>query len=275
MSDESSQMSDGRSKQVTSTAYFCAFAALGLCIAALGPTLLDLAAATDSSLTTMGYIFTARAMGYLTGALISGRIFDSKIIPAHYTLAVALLATGVGNAIVPMTSNIIVVAAVSTAGIGMGFLDTGGNVLLIRLHGSNVGPYMQAMHFSFALGALLSPILFKLLATPEQPIQHAYWVFSAFTIGCAGWIAVLPSAKPPSTAADPSDGSNKPVGCVSTGKGELPVQALAAALLCIYVGCEVAYGGWIHTYSVEQIGLSKDEGHDITALFWGALAVGR
>jgi hypothetical protein len=100
----------------------------------------------------MGYIFTARAMGYLTGALISGRMFDSKAIPAHYALAVALLATGVGNAIVPMTSNIIVVAAVSTAGIGMGFLDTGGNVLLIRLHGSNVGPYMQAMHFSFALG---------------------------------------------------------------------------------------------------------------------------
>jgi hypothetical protein len=51
----------------------------------------------------MGYIFTARAMGYLTGALISGRMFDSKTIPAHYTLAVALLATGVGNAIVPMT----------------------------------------------------------------------------------------------------------------------------------------------------------------------------
>jgi FHS family Na+ dependent glucose MFS transporter 1 len=310
------------SKAIASAAYFCAFAGLGLCIAALGPTLLDLADATDSSLTTMGYIFTARATGYLSGAIVSGYLFDLPNAPAHLILAVALLATGIGTAIVPSTGNIFVVgAAVSTAGIGMGFLDTGGNVLLIRLHGSEVGPYMQAMHFSFALGALLSPLAIKWLATPENPIQHAYWLFSAFNIACAFWIALLPAAKSP--AADSTDGSKGAAsGFLSKSAGGLRVQALTAAVLCIYVGCEVsathspfhnttaisphrpqhananarwrtadrstlcthtlcthtlqvAYGGWIHTYSVEQLGLSKEGGHDMTAVFWGALAVGR
>lgn len=63
----------------------------------------------------------------------------------------------------------------------MGFLDTGGNVIIIWLHGDNVGPYLQgtmvgvkgvvviynsprihrsaAMHFSFGLGAFIAPII--------------------------------------------------------------------------------------------------------------------
>lgn len=37
----------------------------------------------------------------------------------------------------------------------MGLMDTGGNVVLLRLWGSDVGPYMQTLHFSFGLGAFL------------------------------------------------------------------------------------------------------------------------
>ena len=49
----------------------------------------------------------------------------------------------------------------------MGFLDTGGNLLLLRLHSepdpSQAEPYMQAMHFSFALGALVIPLIMAML----------------------------------------------------------------------------------------------------------------
>ena len=48
-----------------------------------------------------------------------------------------------------------------------GFLDTGGNLLLLRLHAepdpSASEPYMQAMHFSFALGALAIPLVMSAL----------------------------------------------------------------------------------------------------------------
>lgn len=42
-------------------------------------------------------------------------------------------------------------------GLAMGVLDTGGNVSLMRLHGKEVAPYMQTMHFLFGLGAFASP----------------------------------------------------------------------------------------------------------------------
>ena len=41
----------------------------------------------------------------------------------------------------------------------MGALDSGCNVLLIWLHGDRVAPYMQTIHFLFALGAFASPLL--------------------------------------------------------------------------------------------------------------------
>lgn len=46
----------------------------------------------------------------------------------------------------------------------MGFCDTGGNVMLIWQYGSEVGPFMQGMHFTFALGATLGPLLLRLVA---------------------------------------------------------------------------------------------------------------
>lgn len=42
-------------------------------------------------------------------------------------------------------------------GFAMGFGDTGGNVGMIRLHKEHVGPYLQALHFSFGVGAFISP----------------------------------------------------------------------------------------------------------------------
>ena len=46
-------------------------------------------------------------------------------------------------------------------GANMGVLDTIGNTLLIYAHGDKIGPWMQAMHFHFGLGALLSPLFVR------------------------------------------------------------------------------------------------------------------
>ncbi|XP_071388655.1 sodium-dependent glucose transporter 1-like [Centroberyx affinis] len=39
----------------------------------------------------------------------------------------------------------------------------GGNVLILNTWGDQAGPHMQALHFSFAAGAFVSPIIAKLL----------------------------------------------------------------------------------------------------------------
>ena len=70
--------------------------------------------------------------------------------------------------IIPFSTSLPVLCfSVLLQGFAMGFLDTGGNLLLLRLHSepdpSQAEPYMQAMHFSFALGALVIPLIMAML----------------------------------------------------------------------------------------------------------------
>jgi len=55
-------------------------------------------------------------------------------------------------------------------------LFIGGNILLLRLWDEKSGPYMQALHFSFALGTVVAPLLAKPFiahnAIPDIPTSH-------------------------------------------------------------------------------------------------------
>ena len=71
------------------TGYYAAFIALGLFGASMGPTLPYLAQHTGTRLSEISFLFTARAMGYLLGSLISGRLYDR--LPGHRVIAGVLL----------------------------------------------------------------------------------------------------------------------------------------------------------------------------------------
>ena len=55
-------------------------------------------------------------------------------------------------------------------------LAAGGNILLLRLWNEKSGPYMQALHFSFALGTFVAPLLAEPFisqsAIPDIPTSH-------------------------------------------------------------------------------------------------------
>lgn len=55
-------------------------------------------------------------------------------------LGVCLVLCGAGMMLVSLVPNILLVSlCLSFSGLAMGVLDTGGNVMLIRVHGSEVG----------------------------------------------------------------------------------------------------------------------------------------
>ena len=103
----------------------------------------------------MGALFVARSIGYTVGSMLGGVLFDVASRP-HVPLVLGNLACAAGTAALPLLPSIPALGcAVVTQGVCMGFLDTGGNVLLLWLWGAGrVEPYMQAMHFCFALGAI-------------------------------------------------------------------------------------------------------------------------
>jgi FHS family Na+ dependent glucose MFS transporter 1 len=50
---------------------------------------------------------------------------------------------------------------------------------------------------------------------------------------------------------------------------------MVASLLGVYVGSEVAFGGYVLTYSHLRLGFEEAQGQFVTAVYWGALAGGR
>ncbi|XP_043237037.1 nascent polypeptide-associated complex subunit alpha, muscle-specific form-like [Amphibalanus amphitrite] len=149
----------GRCLPLVKTFTIClSFFTLGLCIALPGPTLLDLQSQVSVSMAQISQLFFWRALGYLAGSMISGLLFDKLNRLLMMLASMALAAAGMAT--VPwLRSALSLNVCFAALGVPLGFVDTGGNVLLLDLWGKSSGPYMQAIHFSFGLGAFAAPLL--------------------------------------------------------------------------------------------------------------------
>lgn len=254
----------GRRLRIAQTGAYCvAFVALGLVTASLGPTLSGLADRTGTLLSGISIVFTARSLGYLIGSFLSGRLYDR--VPGHPVMAGMLIAMGGTMALIPVVPWLWLLAPVFLlTGAAEGAVDVGGNALLVWVHGSEVGPYMNALHFFFGLGAFLSPVLIALVLQRGGDLAWAYWVVALLMLPPVAWLASMPS---PARQAEDH-------GTAKEG-GSAVLLALLGAFFFLYVGAEVGFGGWIHTYSVTLGMADQTAAAYLTSAFWGALTAGR
>ncbi|XP_023930621.1 sodium-dependent glucose transporter 1-like [Lingula anatina] len=148
-----------------------AFMGLGACIALPGPTLIDLREQVQTTVQYISYIFSGRSAGYLGGSILGGIVFDH--MNHHLFLSAIMLLTAVATFLLPFVKKLWLLAfAMAAQGIAMGCLDTGGNALCLSIWGKHSGPYMQAMHFAFGIGAFLAPLVAEpLLSHPPNNIS--------------------------------------------------------------------------------------------------------
>ena len=275
-------------KKYISFSFFAAFFCLGLCLASLGPALLDLAAQTGSDIQSIGSIFAFRAFGYLSGSSIGGYLYEK--INGNYLLSVATCICMIGSFIIPFSTSLPVLCfSVLLQGFAMGFLDTGGNLLLLRLHSepdpSQAEPYMQAMHFSFALGALVIPLIMAMLNDLKKSfiIIAIFLLIVLINLICISFY--FKNAKYAKSSKERSDekkkveklGNKKDKTSLTFFKRSLNEKLIcifAGATLFIYVGAETSYGGLIYTYT-NKLKWSDQDGKGVTAIYWGGLAIGR
>ena len=256
---------EGMRPLATTFAYYGAFIGLGLISASLGPTLPALAAQTNTALGQISFLFVTRSIGYLIGSLLGGRIYDR--VTGHPVMAVSLLLMGVGMFVVPFVSLLwglaIVLLAIGTA---EGTLDVGGNALLVWVHRSQVGPYMNALHLFFGMGAFLSPIVIAQAISFTDGIRWGYWGLALVVVPLALWLLRLPS--PRHEAAH-----------VSGTRVAVPVNwrltGLVMLFMCVYVGSEVGIGGWLYTYAIKRGLANETSAAYLTSVYWGAFMVGR
>jgi len=256
--------SDVRRVRLTqSVAYFTAFVALGIFAAALGPTLPGLAENTRTDLSSISILFSARSAGYLIGSFLGGRLYDR--LPGHRVIAAGLGLMMVSLLATPVVSLLMLLAAVMLlGGIAEGAVDVGGNTLLVWVHREKVGPFMNALHFFFGLGAFLSPIIIAQVVLMSGGITWAYRVLALLMLPPLIGIWSLPSPAPLISARDGKQTVTRPL-----------LVAVIAVFCFVYVGAEVSFGGWIYTYAVATGLATKITAAYLTSVFWGALTLGR
>ena len=264
----------------TSLSYFAIFVALGMGTASLGPTLSGLAEQTSTELDAISFLFTAHALGYMFGSFFGGRLYDR--MPGHSLMAGMLALMAGMMALIPLAPTLWVLAiAWFLQGISGGALDVGGNTLIVWVHGRNVGPFMNALHFFFGIGSFLAPVIVGQALTLSGGISWAYWILALLVLPVALWLLRVPSPSSPSrtphdahqSGSSEEDALRSERQQTTTGIGK--VVLLIALLLLFYVGAEASFGGWIHTYAIALDLNDAATAAYLTSAFWGALTFGR
>ncbi len=244
-------------------AYYAAFVALGLTAASLGPTLPGLAENTRSVLSEISFLFAARSLGYLLGSFLGGRFYDR--LPGHPVMAVALFVMIGMMALVPIIPMLQLLTLILLGiGVAEGTLDVGGNTLLVWVHKSKVGPFMNGLHFFFGIGAFLSPIVIAQAVLMSGDIKWAYWALALLLLPAAIWLLRLSSPPIQSVSKSDPNARTNPI-----------LVALFAVFFFLHVGAEASYGGWVFTYAVSLELTTPTTAAYLTSAFWGALTVGR
>jgi len=244
-------------------AYYLAFIILGLVAASIGPTLPRLAEHTHSSIGQISYLFVLRSLGYLIGSLIAGRLYDRA--PGHPIMTGVIGILALAMFFIPLSQVLWLLALLLLSlGVAQGMLDVGGNTLLAWVHPDKIGPFMNGLHFFFGLGAFLSPVIIAVAVQGTGGIYWAFWSLALLMLPSALWLGRLPSPSPIAAS------QTAPV------RPALPVLiTLIAVFNFLYVGSEVAFGGWVFTYAATlNLGTTASAAL-LTSGFWGAMTAGR
>lgn len=242
--------------------YSAALTILGLYNSILGPTLPWLAERTGVALSQVSLLFTARSFGYLLGALWGGRLYDR--VKGHPLMVIILVILAALYGLIPAAPLLaLLVGVIFIVGASEGVLDVGANTLVVWVHGSKVGPYMNAMHFFFGVGAFVGPLIVA-QALAQGGGAAAYWIVAVCALPVAAWLFRLKSpAQAPESPNAPAKSSS------------LLLLGLIVLFDLFYVGAEAGFGGWIYTYSLTQGVASVTSAAYLNSLYWGAFTLGR
>ena len=252
-----------REKLGRTASYYGAFITLGFVMGVIGPTLPGLAENTGTTLSRISYLFSMHGFGYFLGSLLGGQLYDR--IRGHPIIGGALVFAALAMAVIPSIPFLWVLTGIFfLMGVCTAAIDVGGNTLIVWVHGNEVGPYMNGLHFFFGLGAFLAPIVVARSIGASGHIDLAYYILAGVTLPISFFLF---KQKSPAPLHKPGEDGGK--------TGNVLQVVLIALFLAFHVGGELSYGGWVYTYAVTRGLADKTQGAYLTSVYWGALTLGR
>jgi FHS family Na+ dependent glucose MFS transporter 1 len=180
-------------------------------------------------------------------------------------MAAGLVGMAAVLAVVPLIPMLwVLTIALFFLGLSEGVFDVGGNTLLVWVHQSKVGPFMNGLHFFFGVGAFLAPVIIARLVLVSGDITSSYWVLAFLMLPTAAGLLFQSSPAPAAVARSSRSGPVQP-----------GLIILIALMFFLFVGVEGSYGGWIFTYAFKLKLANETSAAYLTSAFWGALTAGR
>jgi fucose permease len=250
---------------------FYAFIAIGIAEGGLGVLIPSIQTTYNLTAATITLLFISQSAGYIVAAF-SSSLLSSRIGLARMLLlgAVSLTTALLIYALSPYW--LVMVAAGTLVGLGVGLIDAGINSYIAHQQGN--ADLMGILHAFYGIGAFLGPTLATTLLAMHVNWRQIYLVVAGvvgLTVIEMLW-AVAYNYKPLTKRSQVSDTSAK------TNLGvalKTPSVLLAALLLLVYVGMEISIGNW--AYSVQTVSRGTPAtlaGYSISA-YWMGLTVGR
>lgn len=291
--------------QLAATTYCGIVLILGVQVAILGPALLSLSVQLQTDLATVAYSASVRTVAGML-ASFGGPLYDR--CNGHLLLGVAAIVGGIGSACTAIaTTPGQLYVCMTAVGAASGFIDNGANVLMLWQFASpklaSVGrPWLQTLHFCFALGATAAPLLLQAFKHAGGAESSAFLTAGIGAAACGAWLCCLPApAHPGAPAASKTPRSARDVeqqplthshaagkeatpihavslpspGCVTVNVHTWLVVLNAALVFLLYVGAEHSYGTFITSFCVLRLGMGEGAGQLMTALYWGSITIGR
>jgi fucose permease len=235
--------------------YLVSFAITGFALTMIGPSLSTLRDRTGSSIAEIGSLFLALQLGFIVGSVIAGRVLDR--FDGHRVYATGFLCVAAALLALPVANSLIALWGVMVAiGTASSISDVSANTLLMWHLGEHVGRAMNLLHFSFGVGALIAPLVVAL------GVDTAARLGGVIAVVMALWALSVPSPTAPQVRRDEQSTATR------------RVLVIAAAFFFVYVGVEIGFAGWIHTYAGE-VGFSPRAATMITTGFWISFTSGR
>ncbi|KAL7641410.1 UNVERIFIED_CONTAM: hypothetical protein RMT77_008550 [Armadillidium vulgare] len=146
-----------RKYRLRTIGYCSVYWLFGMCVTFSWPTLLDLECRLESTL--LSVLFSYQPLFTFIGAVCGG--FLAQKCRHSILLLVSSIIICVTLAIIPFCTFLYFCIVLAFMGFFMGIIDTVANIAMIELYRRNIAPFLQALHFSYGLGAFVSPLIVK------------------------------------------------------------------------------------------------------------------
>ena len=247
---------------------FYAFFIFGFVDNLKGPTLPALLRDLDFSYGQGGTILFGAYLGFMVATLLTGVLADAAGIKTVLLLAGICLTVGL-TAFSLVSSFWLLAAALFVVGLGLGAIEVGGNGLIVDLHKSNRGRYLNLLAVFHGVGSLVVPLYAAWLLSAAFTWRQVYQYSIFLAVGLAVFFLVVKYPRE-----------------VHTGSEGFSLRNLFAAgftwrmswyylLVAVYVAAEIGIAAWIVEYLQQVKGFDIGTSSLYLSLFFAAIMIGR